>query len=42
METQPINHKEYMEKIVQIEAMLNELKQGFLFFFINLFKNISF
>ena len=31
METQPINHKEYMEKIVQIEAMLNELKQGFLF-----------
>ena len=30
METQPINPNEYMRKIVQIEAMLNELKQGFL------------
>ena len=30
METQHINPNEYMKKIVQIEAMLNELKQGFL------------
>ena len=30
METQHINHNEYMKKIVQIETMLNELKQGFL------------
>ena len=30
METQHNNPNEYMRKIVQIEAMLNELKQGFL------------
>ena len=30
METRHINPNEYMRKIVQIEAMLNELKQGFL------------
>lgn len=30
METQYINPNEYMRKIVQIEAMLNELKQEFL------------
>ena len=30
METQHINSNEYMKKIVQIETMLNELKQGFL------------
>ena len=30
METKHINPNEYMRKIVQIEAMLNELKQGFL------------
>ncbi|MEK6823863.1 MAG: hypothetical protein AABY06_02395 [Nanoarchaeota archaeon] len=30
MEIQRINSNEYMKKIVQIETMLNELKQGFL------------
>ena len=30
METQHNNPNEYMRKIVQIEAMFNELKQGFL------------